>query len=74
MTRRENSEGKPLNIQDGRQSPGFLPIDSRRVSLDYIYQREVSVAPVVRWRSLNWGLIAALFISFAFWIILFGLA
>ena len=71
-----NSEGKPLNILDGRHSPGFLAIDPSRIAFPEIssvpLMRSRSV-PLMRLRSVNWGLIAAIFFSLACWIVLFGL-
>jgi hypothetical protein len=64
----KNSQGKPLNILDGRQSPGFFAIDPSRIAFP-----EIKPVPLTRLRSLNWSLIAVIFFSLACWIILFGL-
>lgn len=64
----KNSEGRPLNILDGRQSPDFFAFDPSRIAFP-----EIRPVPLIRLRFVNWGLIAAIFFSLACWIVLFGL-
>lgn len=65
----KHSEGRPLNILDGRQSPGFFAINPSRIAFS-----DIKPVPLIGLRSINWGLVAAIFFSLACWIILFGLS